>query len=215
MAFCDGDDQDKVEEQQREDTNDNIDDFIMVDPKIEILNEIAVNEGPDLPEIGSEDLQFTVLVENLLKKSRGEIVAPKSNDQTKNSNVERILFRDNNKYKTEAMYRQELHRVSTESMAAKGLFRFAVLCVIKNNRMKRGEMMKDQGRNLQHQDQFQMNQEQKNAHFNALKHLLEKALSFSGNQEEPKDKKAESQSDSQRKQAESSTKKEKEVIKNL
>lgn len=37
-------------------------------------------------------------------------------------------------------------------MAAQSFFRFAVLCVIKNNRMKRGEMMKDDGQNMQHQD---------------------------------------------------------------
>ena len=60
-----------------------------------------------------------------------------------------------------------------------------------------------------------MTEEQKNAHFNALKLLLEKALSFSGKAEETTGRKTEVTSEGQKKITETGSKKEKEAIKNL
>lgn len=60
-----------------------------------------------------------------------------------------------------------------------------------------------------------MTEEQKNAHFNALKLLLEKALSFSGKAEDTTSRKSDATSEGQRKVTEPGNKKEKEAIKNL
>lgn len=77
----------------------------MVEEKIEILNEIKRNEGPPLPEIVEQDIEFTTVVENLMKKKRGEAVEPIENPATKKNQLDRALFRENNTYRAERMYR--------------------------------------------------------------------------------------------------------------
>jgi len=167
-----------------------------------------------MPEIGLQDIRFTTIVENLLDKSRGEVIKPMFQGIDRSTAIDRSLFRESKKYKAEFECRDKLHKVPTESLAARGLFQFAVTCVIKNNKMKRGEKKMYTDQNTQAaMDQFQMNQAQKNAHYSALKYLLEKALSYQRTPDEAKDKAGESQQDGSKKEEKS--KKDKEVTKNL